>query len=511
MQPDDRRIKFNSLYFSLFILFIALLFRFKGLSQNSIWLDESWMFVGLFEDHSGFLKLYSIGGIYNNLMFCFSKVVDLYSEYNLRFLSVILGGLSSLIIFRISRQFTDEIFALCAGICVSVSPLLIVYSQDYSPYIFGSFFMILQYYFFIKWTEQYSYIYSILFGIAGLIGVNTRPQQIFFLFGLIISSLIYKPFVTKKKIKSIFVALSILSFSIITIYITIIFANDMGSRSSHVVDYNLLLKLFDLVMTSLFNLPNKMSTYSPVSSIVFYYKNAVFFRLFFIISFFIALIYFVKLKNKYMISLSAGINIFVIFSSIGILESNQFFERYLLMIQPLLIIFIVNFLYQISRGFYIKKIFVFGFLILLISFWTHLTFNSSYNVRWKPTNREAFQKIMENSFKDRSSYCVVPYFYEWATAKYYLKNSTNVQLIDKSFDFFKELKQSLQFKNDDYKKFALKQIRNLKESGAEQIFIYTRRGKFLVPFIKDELVSSYNENIIYDYGTIVVYQFLLKD
>jgi len=268
-----------------------------------------------------------------------------------------------------------------------------------------------------------------------------------------------------------------------------------------------------LMMTALFNLPSSDSSYSPHSDFALFNDNPMFFRYLFGALFCSALGYFIVRKNRVMFILGCAITFFVVMSSVGMIYSNQFYERYVLFLQPLTLMFLLSFFADISRQFNFLHLLSVPFILLLAGYWAQTSYQSSYDVRWKPHNRAAFEQIKLRLSGAKRSYVVVPYFYEWPIANYYLKGNEHVTLMEKSFEFYAEFERGLAMSGEQHTELALAQVTEVKKAKPEQIFVYTQRGRPSLPKIETMLTDEYAASQIYNSSSVIVvyYQLISKD
>jgi hypothetical protein len=268
-------------------------------------------------------------------------------------------------------------------------------------------------------------------------------------------------------------------------------------------------EVFDRVMTGLFNIPNTKSIYSPGLEVISSWESYI--RKVFGVLFTSATVWAFFQSKRFVQPISIALTIFLFGTGIGSMISNQYFERYFIAIQPLAVVILVAFMSDVIRKFPITKIPLIILLVLLIFSWGILTKNSAYNVVWKPPNKEAFEIINDYAHNAEEAYCVVPYFYEWPIANYYLKNNSKVILLDRTFEFFgKHMPASLQLTNEDYTRLALQQLNDLKVEKKNNIFLYTQRGGYMISSIREEMAQDYEEELLYNNRGIQVIKFKLR-
>ena len=56
----------------------------------------------------------------------------------------------------------------------------------------------------------------------------------------------------------------------------------------------------------------------------------------------------------------------------------------------------------------------------------------------------------------------------------------------------------------------LQEIKNLKDSKKDNIFLYTQRGRFMIAPLREAMAQDYEDELIYDKKALIVIQFKLR-
>ncbi len=158
------------------ILFFGLVLRLISINQ-SLWLDEAinlWAVKNL-----SFKTLainYPIGDFHPPLYHLILKVwVNIFgaTEIAARSPSIVLGVLSIIIVFLITRKLFETKTALIASTLVATGPLHIYYSQEARMYMLASFLALLSIYFFISLLRNDKLIYWVGFVVSTVLLLYT--------------------------------------------------------------------------------------------------------------------------------------------------------------------------------------------------------------------------------------------------------------------------------------------------------------------------------------------------
>lgn len=497
----------------LILTAFAFFLRIYKLDASSIWLDEAWrLSMALESEHilsaiaGGMRGMSGYIGVLKLLASLTSGNV-----WDLRLFSAICGTVTVPLTYVLTANFCSRSKALFASSLIAISPILIIYSQDISQYMFSTILVVVQTIIFIRWVQSYSYLYGALFGIISLIVSNILPQSAFLTAGFLLYVLLSTKLQKPNEKKSFILCMLILAPAIFSYFAGITHVKMMGNSSGggNLFSHFKFWEIFDRIMTSLFNIPNSKSIYSPGHEVLSSWEPYI--RKVIGILFTSAAFWAFFQRKSFLRPISIALTIFLFGTGIGSMISNQYFERYFIAVQPLAVVLLVAFISGVLRKFSVIKIPLIMISVLLIFFWGILTKNSAYNVAWKPPNKEAFEIISDHAHNAEEAYCVVPYFYEWPIANYYLKNNSKVILLDPTFEFFGEhLPASIQLTNEDYTRLALQQLNDLKVEKKNNIFLYTQRGHFMISSIVKEMAPDYEEELLYNNGGLQVIKFKLR-
>ena len=129
----------NKLYYVLLVivLIIAIIVRFWGLGEKSLWIDEYWSYV--FSSQKTFLDsfiymLYDLSpSTYYIILYVWIKLFG-NSEIILRLPSFFAGVASIIIIYFSTKKMFNKQIAIGTAILASFSPVFLYYSQEARSY-----------------------------------------------------------------------------------------------------------------------------------------------------------------------------------------------------------------------------------------------------------------------------------------------------------------------------------------------------------------------------------------
>lgn len=517
-EPDTQPLEswLHRLWAPLAVFVLAFAVRVYRLDEQSLWLDEAWIFIRIAINPDSMPNPLEVMGIFKNLTFFANRFLDLFNPVILHCISVFFGTLTPVVVYAICRSFCTNIASWIGGTCVSLSPLLITYSQDFSVYSFAVFFSTLSLYYFIKYMKHFQLKHAVYFSLSALIGMNSRPQLFFFFITLVSLSVLLHPHPRAKKISTLAIFLSIISLSFVSIIQGFAFVGEMNNTYASTInkalaklaalDPDILQLYFEGYMSSIFNIPRTQS--HAAASLIPSIASTSLASLRFLLAAvtLAATLYYTIKKHWLWCPLGIAILAFSFATGLGMVISGQLFERYLLFMQPFLVIFLLVFFSELMRS-APTRVITYTLSLFYCLYLGLISYNTAYAPRWKPPHDDAFNKIMENTGSNTDSYCVVPYFFEWPLAKYYLNESRNIVLMDSTFNFYQDPYGSLNVSTQGILDLALKQLETLKSKDAENIYIYTRRGSDLLDAITAFLEDEYSLDVIFNAEGIVVYLF----
>jgi uncharacterized membrane protein len=117
-----------------------------------------------------------------------------YSEFSLRFISLLTGSLSIPLIFLLGKRIFNPTVGLIAALILATSSYQIYYSQEARAYIVMVFLALLSYYFFIGLLERFSFRNCVGYVVSGLALLYTHfygafviaAQNFYYLTGLVL-------------------------------------------------------------------------------------------------------------------------------------------------------------------------------------------------------------------------------------------------------------------------------------------------------------------------------------
>jgi hypothetical protein len=512
---NERRI-----YVLIILILTAFAFflRIYKLDSSSIWIDEAWRLCIARESESGHILSAIVGGTSGYIGVL--KLLDSLtsgSVWDLRLFFAICGCVVVPLTYVLTTNVCSRLYAFLAGGLIAVSPILIIYSQEAAAYMLATALVLVQVIIFIRWIQSYSYLYGALFGAVSLILSNILPQSIFLTAGFLLYVVLSTKLQKSNEKKSFILCVLLFTPAILSFVWGITLVNMMANhiQGGFFSRFVFSSDIFDRIMTGLFNIPNLNSIYSPripwhkITSLCETPVRIVFGGLFAI-----AVIWALFQRKSVVRPISIALIIFLFGTAIGAMASNMYFERYFIAVQPLAVVVFIAFISGVIRRFPVIKIPLIMLLVLLMFSWGIITQKSAYGVEWKPPNKEAFEAIIEHARNVDEAYCTVPCAWEWPIADYYLKNNPKIVLLDRTFDFFgantRPSPASLQLTEKDYIRLALQQIKKLKDSKKDNIFLYTQRSRFMIPTLREEMKQDYEDELIYDKKALIVIKFKLR-
>jgi mannosyltransferase len=190
----------NSRYIQLLILItcIGFFLRFYHLGFNSLWLDEASTlnFATVNGAGGSFMEIwtYTLQFDPNPPIFVWLEYIIIsiagVSEITLRFASALFGTLTIPIMYFIGKEFIDENGGIIAAVAVTLSPFLILYSQEARAYSMLLFFVTLTTLIYLQTIKSEGFKYWILFGIIAACSVWIHFYAIIFIGAIILYTLL---------------------------------------------------------------------------------------------------------------------------------------------------------------------------------------------------------------------------------------------------------------------------------------------------------------------------------
>jgi uncharacterized membrane protein len=164
------------------ILILAVVLRFLGLGDESLWGDETHTAVRIQDSWWTLLTK----PIDNNqpLHFVLLKAwtaIAGHSEAALRFPSAVFGILTVWMTFILGRRLANDWVGLGAALVVAILPTMIWYSQETRTYAMQSFFAVTSLYLLVRYFEEGRPVHIVGYCVAAILGIYTH-----FYFGLYI-------------------------------------------------------------------------------------------------------------------------------------------------------------------------------------------------------------------------------------------------------------------------------------------------------------------------------------
>ncbi len=176
------RIKNNWLIIT--ICLIAFLIRLKGITFQSLWLDE----LGAMKESD---PIASWGDLFRTLTCCdiqpplffilekIAFTIFGYTEFMARFISLLAGTAGIYAIYLLGKEISNKQLGLLCAALTTINYYHIYFSQEVRPYIFAFLFATLSFTFFLKWIKISNRNNSILFSLFTLLLLYTHYYGLF--------------------------------------------------------------------------------------------------------------------------------------------------------------------------------------------------------------------------------------------------------------------------------------------------------------------------------------------
>ena len=233
----------------IFILGLAFVYRIYFLGFQSFWIDESFSVLSAMNisefGYPSFESPYLRSLIHSYSLFIMGLLFG-FSEFSMRFLSVIAGVFIVYLGYLIGRSY-GSVFGLSFSFILGFSYLMIAWSRQARMYIFLLLFVMLAFYFYFKYLESGEIKFLILSLFSGTLSGSFHVIGLSSVFAVLASSVIFNPksivFVLKNKF-SYFVFV-LLGYFLFKSFSVISFSNNFWSYH----DFFLVEHLFFLVLS----------------------------------------------------------------------------------------------------------------------------------------------------------------------------------------------------------------------------------------------------------------------
>ncbi len=155
------KINYKTSYLLLVVLFVGIILRVYGLSEQCYWLDE----IRTLNVVQGGLDSIISGGrppIYLVFAHFWFESFGV-SEVATRLLSIIFGVSSIVLIYIIGKSLFDQKVGVLSAFFMSVSKFQIYYSQELRYYSLYELLTLISFFFYIRLLNSKSYIYTVLY------------------------------------------------------------------------------------------------------------------------------------------------------------------------------------------------------------------------------------------------------------------------------------------------------------------------------------------------------------
>lgn len=196
-----RHLKKNETLLIITIFIFALIIRFFLLSNESLWMDETYHIFYNQKNiidaikHTSFSSTEGVHPPLYNIFFNIWLHVFGLSEFSARSLSAIFGALSVILIYLFGKIMFNKRIGLYSALILTVSPFNVYYSQEARSYSLLSLLAMISFYFFYKYTISKSKKNIICYIISSFLLLYTHNHAVF----IIISQNIYFLLINIKK------------------------------------------------------------------------------------------------------------------------------------------------------------------------------------------------------------------------------------------------------------------------------------------------------------------------
>lgn len=176
------------------IIVLSFLLRVYDLGGESIWYDEG---ASVYSSKTPISTIISKSNIVPSFVLYYTTLhfwIQLfgYSEFSVRFLSVIFGVLSVYVIYKLGELVFDTNIGLLSAFILAISSYHIRYSQEARPYTLSILFVLLSSYYLIKILENKERKYIVGYIISSIVMIYTHGYGLFYLIFQNIYYLIFK-------------------------------------------------------------------------------------------------------------------------------------------------------------------------------------------------------------------------------------------------------------------------------------------------------------------------------
>ncbi len=176
----------RELLFVLFLTIIGLILRLKGITLNSLWLDE--IFSLKFSDPSQGI-MYVLRStlndvhpaLYQVLLWFFYKIFG-YTEFSGRYLSAIFGTMLIPATYFLAKKLFNSETGMFSALFIAINYYLIVFSQETRSYSLLALLAVISFYYLLVFIEKRNASSCVVYSIIASLLINTHYFGVLVLF-----------------------------------------------------------------------------------------------------------------------------------------------------------------------------------------------------------------------------------------------------------------------------------------------------------------------------------------
>lgn len=170
-------------YWLLVILFVGVFLRLYKLDLQSLWVDEIFSAILsnpelTFSEVLNNFKLTAHPPVYFILLHLFAKVFGA-SAFALKLLSALVGIVGIIYIYKLGKELMNKNIGLIASALLSINYFHIYYSQEARMYSLYFLFVVISFYYLVKFIKSASIKNAILYGVFAALLINTHYFGLF--------------------------------------------------------------------------------------------------------------------------------------------------------------------------------------------------------------------------------------------------------------------------------------------------------------------------------------------
>lgn len=485
----------------LSIIFVSGLFiRFYHLGTQSIWVDEAWLV-----EFSKVPFVDIISGKFNQpIMFIILKLVGQmfgYTEASIRFIPALAGAFLILSSYKLGRCFFDIQLSLLSAVMVAISPIAIAYSQEAGNYSILMLIVSLYLRYFLLYMRNNNKRFLFYFGVFALIANYLHIYNIFILSAL----LIYITFIQRGngRNRAVYLAIAI----ILVLSVPVIIAGLRVSealegyypQSVYAFSFPKLYEYVSAVVFSWLNAPFP-TMYVPHYNLTFLGKGVMTTVLNTVVAYFLfavflwSIVYNVIKNNKETTLLVLIVVVYCGLAVFAAFRSNQFAERYFLVLLPLIYILMIKaFLHEWKNG--VGRFASYAIIVIVLAHFIVTYYQTRDEPLWKQAQVRISANYLRKSINRLNSNekfaILVPINYETPLVEFCLPDLKSHILWDNEYQSYLYNPKMFLLKFDDQKRYNLRLLTKDRLAKIDVLYVFTERGRDHIGYITEHLAGQF--------------------